>query len=63
MFVSQVHADGILSNWSTTSAIPPPGSLQAAGCAVGKNGYVYLAGGLDQSTDQAVNTLYFAKLL
>ncbi|HLK36752.1 MAG TPA: hypothetical protein VKU41_08375 [Polyangiaceae bacterium] len=58
VYVSAVHADGVLSNWGTTSPIPPPGSLQSAGCTVGSNGFVYLAGG----TDQAVNTLYYAQL-
>ena len=61
VFVSAVDGDGILSNWATTSPIPPPGSLQSAGCVLGSNGYVYLAGGIDQSTDQAVNTFYYAR--
>src|SRR5262249_24694065 len=63
VFVTAVHADGILSNWTTTAPIPPPASMQSAGCTVGSNGFVYLGGRLDQSTDHTVNPFYYAKLL
>jgi N-acetylneuraminic acid mutarotase len=62
VFYAQVHNDGTIGNWNSTTSLPEAVSYHAG---VAANGFLYVLGGLHFTDDTGIfftNTVYYSKI-